>query len=69
MSPKAPPELHCSTAMDVPTLPGPALLLRSQALSGDLGCIPFGENPQVSSSSSIRVWKFYGQQKHWALTR
>lgn len=58
MSPKAPPELPCSIAEDVPALPGPVLLLLSQALAGDLSCIPFGENPQVSSSSSIRVWKF-----------
>lgn len=67
MSPKVPPELPCITAVDVPTLPGPALLLLSQALSGDLSCIPSGENPQVSSSSSIRVWKFYGQLEYWAL--
>lgn len=65
MSPKVPPELACSTAVDVPTLPGPALLLLSQALSGDLSSFPPGENPQVSGSGSI--WKFYGQLKYWAL--
>lgn len=69
MSPKAPPELPCSTAVDVPTLPRPALLLLSQALSGDFSCIPFRENPQVSGSSSIRAWKFYGQLKYWELPR
>lgn len=69
MSPKAPPELLCSTAVDVPTLPGPALLLLPQALSGGLSCIPSGENPQVSGSSSIRAWNFYGQLKYWALPR
>lgn len=48
MSPKVPPELPCSIAVDVLALPGPALLLLSQALAGDLSCIlPFGENPHL----------------------